>query len=178
MAARPLPQRVARAVGTSPLAERLATASRRWYATPILWTRRTPLHTDVLGHSLHPPMTDLVAGSWVSASILDIGGGPEARAEATLLTGVGLVAAVPTALAGAADWWDLEGAERRIGAVHGFGNDIAIALFAGSLVARLRGGHGIGVGLALAGNLVLVGTGFLGGHLALHYGNARRADRD
>jgi len=85
-----------------------------------------------------------------------------------------LLASVPTALAGAADWAELSGAERRIGAVHALGADTATFLFAGSLVARLRGRHRLGTKLAIAGNFVIAGAGFLGGHLALHRGTARR----
>lgn len=79
-----------------------------------------------------------------------------------------MLASVPTALAGAGDWAEMSGAERRIGAVHGLGMDAATFLFVGSLVARLRGRHRIGTKLAVAGNLVIAGAGFLGGHLALH----------
>ena len=175
MASRPLPQRVARAVGESPLAERVARAQELAYGPLIEWVRRSPLHTDVLGHSLHPSLTDVTIGCWLSTSLLDLAGGSESRRGATLLAGFGLLASVPTALAGAGDWAEMSGAERRIGAVHALGMDAATFLFVGSLVARLRGGHRIGTKLAIAGNLVIAGAGFLGGHLALHRGTARRA---
>jgi hypothetical protein len=136
--------------------------------------RRGPLHTGVLGHSVHPPLTDVTAGSWLGASVLDVAGGAESRRGATLLAGVGVLASVPTALAGAADWWRMSGGDSRIGAVHGLGMDAAILLLTGSLVARLRGAHRTGVGVALAGNVVVAGAGLLGGHLALHRGAARR----
>lgn len=87
---------------------------------------------------------------------------------------MGLLASLPTAIAGAGDWADLSGAERRIGAVHALGMDTATVLFTGSLIARLRGDHRRGTRLAAAGNLVVAGAGFLGGHLALHHGTARR----
>jgi hypothetical protein len=54
------------------------------------------------------------------------------------------------------------------------GTDLATFLFVGSLVARLRGRHAAGVRLGLAANLVMAGAGFLGGHLALNRGTARR----
>jgi hypothetical protein len=139
------------------------------------------LHTDVLGHSLHPSLTDVTAGCWLGTSLLDLAGGSESRRGVALLAGFGLLASVPTALAGAADWAELSGDERRIGAVHELGMDAATFLFAGSLVARLRGRHRVGKKLAVAGNLVVAGAGFLGGHLALHRGTARRtpmAERD
>jgi uncharacterized membrane protein len=175
VASRSLPQRAVRAVGESPLAEHLARAQELAYAPLIGWVRRSVLHTDVLGHSLHPSLTDVTTGCWLGASLLDLAGGSESRRGAALLAGFGLLAAVPTALAGAGDWSELSGAERRIGAVHALGADVATFLFAGSLVARLRGEDRTGTKLALAGNLVMAGAGFLGGHLALHRGTARRA---
>ncbi|MGW7679204.1 DUF2231 domain-containing protein [Kribbella sp. NPDC054772] len=174
MALRSLPQRVVRVVGESPVSERVAHAQELVYGPLIEWARRTPLHTDVLGHSLHPSLTDVTAGCWLATSVLDVAGGSESRRGATILTGFGLLASLPTALAGAGDWAELSGAERRIGAVHALGMDTATFLFAGSLVARLRGRHSLATKLAVAGNLVVAGAGFLGGHLALHRGTARR----
>jgi drug/metabolite transporter (DMT)-like permease len=68
----------------------------------------------------------------------------------------------------------MTGSERRIGAVHALGTDIAVFLFLGSLIARLRGRHTLGVGLGIVGNIIVAGAGFLGGHLALTQGTARR----
>jgi hypothetical protein len=175
--AKPLPQSVVDAVGQSPLAERVARVQEQLYGPLLRWARRSPLHTAVLGHSLHPPLTDVALGSWMGASVLDVAGGPDQRRGATLLVATGLVAAVPTALAGAGDWAGLTGTDHRIGAVHALGTDAAVFLFAGSLIARLRGHHGVGTALGLAGNTVAAGAGFLGGHLALTRGTARRAPR-
>lgn len=91
-----------------------------------------------------------------------------------ILVGAGLAAAGPTAVAGASDWAAMTGTERRIGAVHALGTDAAIFLLLGSLIARTRGRHALGVKLGLAGNAVVAGAGFLGGHLALNRGTARR----
>ncbi len=161
-------------MGASPLSEKVARAQEIVYGPLIDRVRRSPFHTDVLGHSIHPPLTDVTLGCWLSASVLDLGGGVQSRSSATLLVGTGVVAAVPTALSGAADWAGMEGAERRIAAVHGLGVDIAIFLFLGSLIARSRGRFALGTRLGLAGNAVMAGSGFLGGHLALNRGTARR----
>ena len=142
------------------------------------WVRDSPFHTGVLGHSIHPPLTDVTLGCWFSTSVLDLAGGKDSRRAATLLAGLGFAAAVPTAFAGAADWTYLAGPERRLGAVHALGTDIASFLFAGSVVARLLGKHRTGVKLALAGNVVVAAAGFLGGHLALQRGTARREAGD
>jgi uncharacterized membrane protein len=169
-----LPRRAAHAVAESPLSERVADAQKLIYAPALEWARRTPLHSDVLGHALHPVLTDLTLGCWTSATLLDVVGGPTCRHATTLLAGAGVAAAVPTAIAGAADWAEMTGSGRRVGAVHALGTDIATFLFMGSLVARLRDRHAVGARLGAAANLVMVGAGFLGGHLALNRGAARR----
>lgn len=128
MSALSLPQRVARAVGDSPVSERVAVAQELVYGPVIGWARRSPFHTRVLGHSVHPPLTDLTLGCWISASILDIAGGPLAHRGATLLVGAGLAAAGPTAIAGTGDWTEMTGTEPRIGAVHALGTDVAAFL--------------------------------------------------
>ncbi|WP_459270265.1 DUF2231 domain-containing protein [Arthrobacter sp. MDT1-65] len=161
-------------MGQHPLSEKIAHAQEVLYGPLIGWAQRSPFRTGVLGHSIHPLLTDVTLGSWLSASVLDLGGGPQARRSATILVGAGLAAAVPTALAGAADWAGMTGPERRIGAVHALGTDIAVFLFAGSLAARVRNRPTLGVALGLAGNAIVSGSGFLGGHLALNRGTARR----
>jgi hypothetical protein len=161
-------------VGESPVSERVADAQEFVYRPVLDWARRSPLHTDALGHSVHPSLTDLTLGCWMSASILDLAGGAQARRAATLLVEAGLAASVPTAIAGAGDWAEMSGVERRIGAVHALGTDIATLLLLGSLVARLRGGYAAGTKLGLAGNVAAAGAGFLGGHMALNRGTARR----
>lgn len=108
----------------------------------------------------------------MSAFVLDVVGGAGSRRAATLLVAAGVASAVPTAVAGAGDWAETSGDERRIGAVHALGTDVATFLLIGSLVARLRGRRATGAKLALAGNLVMAGAGFLGGHLALSRGTA------
>lgn len=172
-----LPQRVVRAVGESPASERIAVAQERIYGPIVDWARRSPFHTDALGHSIHPPLTDLTLGCWLGASLLDLAGGPQSRDAATLLVSVGLAAAGPTAIAGTGDWAETTGRERRIGAVHALGTDVGTFLFLGSLVARTRGRYATATKLGLVGNLVLAGAGFLGGHLALARGTANREAR-
>jgi uncharacterized membrane protein len=141
---------------------------------PFVPSEHSPVRTEVLGHALHPVLTDLPLGCWTSASIVDAVGGRAGRSAATRLIGLGLLSAGPTAYTGLASWSRLEGQERRIGAVHAIGNDVAIVLFAGSFVARVRGQHWRGVRLALLGNLATAAAGHLGGHLALSRGTAKR----
>ncbi|MDQ2749934.1 MAG: Rieske 2Fe-2S domain-containing protein [Actinomycetota bacterium] len=121
-----------------------------------------------LGHPLHPVLVAIPIGSWTAASYLDATFGD--RSAARKLVGFGVLAALPTALSGANDWATTAGAERRVGLVHALLNDVALALYTGSWLARRRGRHLRGAGLALAGATVLGAAGWLGGHLAYGLG--------
>ena len=119
------------------------------------------------GHAVHPPLTDVVIGSFLSASLLDLLGANDKAAER--LVGVGLAAAVPTALTGISDWADTEIADeavRRVGLVHASANTSALVLYGASLTARRRGAHGRGAALSLAGTAVMAVGGYLGGHMS------------
>jgi nitrite reductase/ring-hydroxylating ferredoxin subunit/uncharacterized membrane protein len=119
-----------------------------------------------LSHPLHPVLTDLPIGAWVMASALDLTAGGSGAASARRLVGLGLVATLPTAVAGAADWSDTYGGTRRVGLVHALGNVAATVLQAASWVARRRGRHRAGAALGCAGLGLTVGAAYLGGHLS------------
>jgi hypothetical protein len=57
---------------------------------------KTALSGAWLGHALHPIMTDLVIGSFVSASVLDFFGGDDSKAGAERLLAVGIASYAPT----------------------------------------------------------------------------------
>lgn len=120
------------------------------------------------GHALHPPLTDVVIGSFLSGTLLDLLAPGDDAATRRLLA-LGIAAAVPTALTGANDWADTEIADpavRRVGLVHASTNVTALALFSASLLARRRGARARGRALAMAGTGVLTVSGYLGGHLS------------
>lgn len=125
---------------------------------------RDVLHGVWLGHALHPAMIVVPLGSWISASVLDFL--PGTRRAARALVGLGVLATVPTAAAGAADWSDLHPQQQRTGLVHAATNVVALSLQVASWRAR-RGGRQVrGASLSLAA-LSVGGLGaFLGGHLA------------
>ncbi|MGH3412157.1 MAG: DUF2231 domain-containing protein [Marmoricola sp.] len=129
-------------------------------------TRSSVLRGDWLGHAVHPPLTDLVIGTWTSATVLDLFGGAESSAPAQRLIATGLLAAGPTAWTGWAEWSAAEPRDKRIGLVHAVTNGLAIGVYAASWVARRRGRHGSGAGLALAGAAVSGVGAYLGGHMA------------
>jgi nitrite reductase/ring-hydroxylating ferredoxin subunit/uncharacterized membrane protein len=123
-----------------------------------------------LGHPVHPPLTDVVIGSWMSAAFLDWFGGDDSEDAAERLIGLGVVAAVPTAMAGLSDWAELSGGVRRVGSVHAIGNTTALGLQSMSWLARKRGRRGLGVGLSMMGAAVATASAWLGGHLSLGRG--------
>ena len=123
----------------------------------------------LLGHPLHPVLTDVVIGSFVSATLLDVLGGRASEPAAERLIQIGIAAYGPTALAGITDWADSEPVDdgvRRTGLVHAATNAAALGIYSASLAARRRGNSGRGKLLGLAGAAVLTAGGYLGGHLS------------
>jgi uncharacterized membrane protein len=131
------------------------------------WPHSDLLRSGLLGHALHPLLTDLPLGLWTAATALDLRGRPEDRRASRWLVGAGLTAAGPTALTGLAEWARTGREAQRVGAVHAALNVVATSLYLTSYVARTRRRHGLGVAAALAGAAVTGASGYLGGHLTL-----------
>ncbi|HET7352312.1 MAG TPA: DUF2231 domain-containing protein [Marmoricola sp.] len=128
-------------------------------------TRGAVLRGDWLGHAIHPPLTDLVIGTWTSATILDVIGGKDSSAAAQRLIAVGLAAFGPTAWTGWAEWSQAGPREKRVGLVHALSNAVSVGFYGASWLARRRGRHGTGASLALAGAGVSSVAAYLGGHM-------------
>ena len=126
-----------------------------------------------LGHALHPMLTDVVIGTFLSATLLDVVGGDEDGEAGAKLIGIGMAAYLPTALSGVNDWADTEPVDdgiRRAGLVHAWSNATALALYALSRKARRNGNRGRARALSVAGASALGAAGFLGGHLTFTKG--------
>ncbi|MBO0900284.1 DUF2231 domain-containing protein [Cellulomonas sp. zg-ZUI222] len=132
------------------------------------------LHGRDLGHALHPLMTDLPLGLWMSATTLDLVGGDSARPHAERLLGLGVLAALPTSLTGLADWAVSGRRTQRVGAAHAALNSVALGLYAGSWVLRRRGAHSAGVAASLLATGVVSAGGYLGGHMSFRLGSPPR----
>jgi uncharacterized membrane protein len=120
-----------------------------------------------LGHALHPLLTDIPLGTWLSASLLDLVGGRAARPAARRLIGIGILNALPTAATGLAEWLQADRAARRVGVVHAHANTVGLLLYGASYRARRKGRHLRGVALGMAGGMAAIAGGYLGGHLSL-----------
>ncbi|MFF4952193.1 Rieske 2Fe-2S domain-containing protein [Streptomyces chattanoogensis] len=141
---------------------------RKVVRTLPLGRYRDVLHGRQLGHPLHPALVQVPIGAWTSAALLDVV--PGASRSARFLVGVGVVAAVPAALAGWVDWAEQHKRQMRTGVVHAAANAAAIGLYTGSWAARRRGQPWRGKALGLAGLTVATAGGVLGGHLAFRQG--------
>jgi uncharacterized membrane protein len=125
------------------------------------------LQGRAIGHALHPLITDLPLGCWMSANLLDLFGGRQSRTAARRLVGFGLLAVPGTVATGLADYADIhDRPERRVAVVHAAGNVAVAALYLASWRARGRGRIGAGKALGMAGGLLAMSTGYLGGHLS------------
>ncbi len=128
-------------------------------------TRASVLRGEWLGHAVHPVLTDVVLGTWTSATLLDLIGGRDSAAAAQRLIGAGLLAAGPTLWSGWSEWSAAGTREKRVGLVHAISNGVAVGAYTASWLARRRGRHGTGVRFALAGAAVSGFGAYLGGHL-------------
>ena len=118
---------------------------------------RDALHGVWLGHPVHPMLVQATTGAWLSASILDLTGAGEKAARRLVAAGIG--AAVPAALAGAADWSEQHEQQMRVGVIHAAGNITALGLYAASLAQR---GPRAARLLRLAGLAAVSASGLLG----------------
>src|SRR6185437_15304611 len=96
-----------------------------------------------LGHPLHAALTDLPVGAFTTAIALDYVARMtrDRRTErfADLMTAIGLGGALAAAVAGLADYSEIQGEQRRVGITHALLNGLAVLAYAGSLVRRGRG---------------------------------------
>jgi nitrite reductase/ring-hydroxylating ferredoxin subunit/uncharacterized membrane protein len=125
------------------------------------------LHGRLMGHALHPALSDLPIGLWAGSILLEVAGEGDA---ATILAAGGVVAGFATAATGVADWTVSDGRDRRVGLLHGITQTIALALVSGSVVLHLVDVPAAGVVLLVAGTGLSMASAYLGGHLVLGRG--------
>lgn len=162
-----LVEQLEQARSLDPLAGRLATLVTRVLPDG---KARDLLEGRWLGHALHPVLSDVPVGTWTSSVILDLLGGDGAESSADLLIGVGLAAALPTAISGWTDWSRTDESRQRVGLVHAATNISAVILFTLSLRARRRGRRDFGKLLSIAGASSTGAAAYLGGHLSFARG--------
>jgi nitrite reductase/ring-hydroxylating ferredoxin subunit/uncharacterized membrane protein len=126
-----------------------------------------------LGHALHPLLTDVVIGTFLSTTLLDVFGGDKDGRAGGRLIGLGIAAYAPTALTGVNDWADTEPVDdgiRRAGLVHAASNTAALTLYVASLGSRRNGRRARARVFSVGGATALMVGGLLGGHLSYSKG--------
>ena len=127
------------------------------------------LHGTWLGHPLHPVLTDIPIGAWTLAVMCDLvaaqRGSAEAEKMADALVAIGVVAAIPTALAGMADYSAIDQSALSLGAAHGFLNTAGLALNALSIRDRATGNRQRGVILSTVAFGILNVSAWIGGDM-------------
>ncbi len=101
------------------------------------------LHGSWLGHPLHPALVHVPIGAWALAALFDgievATGDHHAGQTADMLITIGAAAAVPTALAGMADYSAIKQDATTLAATHGALNSVGLGLYLLALKARRSG---------------------------------------
>jgi nitrite reductase/ring-hydroxylating ferredoxin subunit/uncharacterized membrane protein len=132
--------------------------------------------TRVLGHPLHPALTDIPMGAWAVAVLSDYVAHftnrlPTAAGDVALA--VALAAALLAVLTGYTDFRNTFAHERRVALTHGLIMSVAVTLGVVSMALRWWSGsglHPLAVGLSTAGFGLMVIGGYFGGHLVFALG--------
>jgi nitrite reductase/ring-hydroxylating ferredoxin subunit/uncharacterized membrane protein len=127
------------------------------------------LHGTWLGHPLHPVLTDVTIGAWTFGAVFDmagaVSGDRKVQRVADQLTAIGTASAIPTALAGVADYSTIPKPAATRATSHALLNGASLALYTLSLVDRRRGRRRRGLALSVAGLGANLFSAWLGGHL-------------
>lgn len=120
------------------------------------------------GHPLHPALVHLPIGMYTAAAVFDFL--PGHRGSTGVLIGLGVLASVPAAIAGAAEYTNADTAQRRTGLVHAVLNGVGLVCYLMSLWHRVRGHQLPAKATALAGFALIGTSSALGGHLTYRQG--------
>lgn len=147
------------------------------FSTPTGEIVKSWLNGAPIRHRVHPALIIAPLGAWSTAVVLDVLDLLDSRSNsdgyrrgADAAVGMGVVTAVPTALAGISDWVDLWGHQRRVATLHALVNLGAHSLFAASWGARAAGLRGAGRALSGVGYAAVLFSGALGGDLVYNLG--------
>jgi len=131
------------------------------------------LHGTWLGHPLHPMLTDVTLGAWIYASLLDVVAlvtrSKKAAHIGDALAKVGVASAVPTALAGTADFSGIKRGAAPLAALHALLNAEALLYYVLSLSARRRDRRLRATILSQFGLGTVMLSGYLGGSLSFKH---------
>jgi nitrite reductase/ring-hydroxylating ferredoxin subunit/uncharacterized membrane protein len=134
--------------------------------------------TTVLGHPLHPAVTDLPVGAWTVGVILEylsVYGHVVPAAAGTIALLVGAIAALLATATGYTDFHETVDHERRLALAHGLTMTAVVLAELVAVILGWVGGDGtraLEIGFATAGLLVAYVGGYMGGHVVFSMGTA------
>jgi uncharacterized membrane protein len=143
----------------------------------------------VLGHPVHPMLTDFPIALWSASLLGDFMGiwrGEVVYREfAFWAITLGLVMAVPTIFTGLIDYASIPQGHPalRVAVWHMSVMLSAAAAYTGSLITRIGQtaptelSSGVAIGLSVLGLILLLAGGWFGGELVFHHGIGSRGDR-
>ncbi len=122
---------------------------------------------SLTGHPIHPAMVHFPIGITVAAAALEVVGSRQHRSSTTLLSGIAVAAAIPTAVTGLAEWarGRQETRQRRVGALHATAAEVGTTLASMSLFFRVRHADTAARWTLFAAAAAYGTAGFLGGDL-------------
>ena len=128
------------------------------------------LHGIPIGHPLHPILTDIPIGAWTFSVLYDVLSmlmpfNRKYKQTADELTALGVISAIPTAIAGLADYSTIKEEASDYGLLHGILNLSGLLLYVLSWRARRRDHRLTGIGYAMLGMTVLTASAWLGGEM-------------
>ncbi|HEX8129216.1 MAG TPA: DUF2231 domain-containing protein [Pyrinomonadaceae bacterium] len=136
----------------------------------------------ILGHGAHPILIVFPLGLLATAAIFDIiyllTNNPQIANAAYWMIAAGVVGGIVAAIPGFVDWWAIpkDTRAKRVGLIHGIGNDVVLILFGLSWWLRRDTANHAPETVALVLSLLGVGlalfTGWLGGELVERLGMA------
>jgi nitrite reductase/ring-hydroxylating ferredoxin subunit/uncharacterized membrane protein len=130
--------------------------------------------TTLLGHPLHPAITDIPIGAWTVGVLCDwlfvtTGVVPPIAGDVAL--GVGVAAAILAAMSGLTDHHETSGFERRTATVHGLTMTTVLIVEVVSLVMRRTPDLRLSaIVIATLGYLLALAGSYVGGHLTFGIG--------
>lgn len=127
------------------------------------------LHGTVLGHPLHPVITDVPVGAWTVTVVLDtleLGGRRDVAFAADAALIVGLLGGVGAIASGLADWSDTSDEPKNVGMAHALLNSISFSGYVASLALRRGGQRKAGIVTAMLAYGVSGLAAYLGGELS------------
>lgn len=137
--------------------------------------------TTVLGHPLHPAITDVPIGAWTAGVVADYVAHFTSRLPTEagdIALAVGLCSGLLAALTGYTDFHETFAQERRAALLHGLVNTVVMAVMFASLALRWWAGdglHPLAVGLSTFGWVLVLFGGYVGGHVV--FGSATMVNR-